>query len=63
MIRSEDLRWLKSSRSGSQSNCVEVAHTREAVRDSKNPDGDTLTFSRRAVAGFFTAIKDGQFDG
>lgn len=36
--------WRKSSRSGSQSDCVEVAMTGnlQAVRDSKNP-GDVLT--------------------
>jgi hypothetical protein len=32
--------WRKSSRSGSQSDCVEVAMTEnlEAVRDSKHPE-------------------------
>lgn len=31
------LRWRKSSYSQSGSDCVELAHTLEAVRDSKNP--------------------------
>lgn len=31
------VRWLKSSRSGAESNCVEASHRRDAVRDSKNP--------------------------
>ena len=32
------VRWLKSSRSGAESNCVEVSHDLNAVRDSKNPN-------------------------
>lgn len=34
-------RWRKSSRSGVQSNCVEIGNT-GALRDSKNPDGPSL---------------------
>jgi hypothetical protein len=34
----EEKRWKKSTRStGGANNCVEVAHTLDAVRDSKNP--------------------------
>jgi hypothetical protein len=37
------VRWRKSSRSGANANgCVELAHTLDAVRDSKNPTGPTL---------------------
>jgi hypothetical protein len=37
------VRWRKSSRSGgTNGNCVELAHTLGAVRDSKNPDGPPL---------------------
>lgn len=38
--------WRKSSRSGSESNCVEVAfgEASTAVRDSKNPNGPVLAF-------------------
>lgn len=30
-------RWRKSSHSGQESDCVEIASTLAAVRDSKNP--------------------------
>lgn len=39
----ESLRFKKSSRSGGQSNCVEVAQTLRHVRDSKNPTGPLLS--------------------
>ena len=38
----EPLRWRRSSHSASGSDCVELAHTLDAVRDSKNPAA-TLT--------------------
>lgn len=30
-------RWRKSSFTGNQGNCVELASTMDAIRDSKNP--------------------------
>lgn len=36
MTDAAPLRWRKSSRSGSTSDCVEVGHTRNRVRDSKH---------------------------
>ena len=33
----EPLRWRRSSHSQSGSECVELAHTLNAIRDSKNP--------------------------
>jgi hypothetical protein len=38
----EPLRFKKSTRSGGQSDCVEVAHTLRHIRDSKNPTGPYL---------------------
>jgi hypothetical protein len=32
------LRWRKSSYTDANGNCVELAHTRDLVRDSKNPE-------------------------
>lgn len=34
--------WRTSSRSGQDNNCVQVAGTLRAVRDSKNPAGPVL---------------------
>jgi len=46
-----ELRWRKSSRSGSDGNsaCVELAHDMRSVRDSKNPGGPVLSVDVRAL--------------
>ena len=43
--------WFKSSRSLSQSNCLEMAISHDGrvlIRDSKNPDDATLSYSMSA---------------
>lgn len=54
--------WRKSSYSDTQGgNCVEVLDnhpTAVPVRDSKNPNGPTLTFTTEAWTSFITAIKN-----
>ena len=56
--------WRKSSYSGSNGgNCVEVAMLPEdsrAVRDSKDPGGPKLRFSREEWRAFTTSIKRGE---
>ncbi|MGH3435523.1 MAG: DUF397 domain-containing protein [Sciscionella sp.] len=50
------IRWRKSSYSnGSGGNCVELAHTLGAVRDSKN--GDVLNVRPQAVARLLASVK------
>jgi hypothetical protein len=49
--------WRTSSFSGGENNdCVEVANTLEALRDSKNPNGGTLSVDLRPM---MTAVLDG----
>ncbi|HEX5405497.1 MAG TPA: DUF397 domain-containing protein [Pseudonocardiaceae bacterium] len=57
--------WRKSSYSGSESNCVEVAFVgdRVAARDSKNPTGPALTFTPTAWTAFLTAVHTEEFQG
>ncbi|MDQ3153674.1 MAG: DUF397 domain-containing protein [Actinomycetota bacterium] len=57
-------RWRKSSRSSDTANCVEVALTGAAVavRDSKQPNGVTLTVTPHAWTAFTTAIRNHEFD-
>ena len=44
--------WRKSSYSGTESDCVEVAFgaTRAAIRDSKDPEGGELVLSLASFA-------------
>lgn len=51
------VRWKKSS--DTFETCVEVAHTLDLLRDSKNPHGPTLSAD---AARLLTAIKAGHFD-
>lgn len=55
--------WRKSTYStGNGNNCVEAARALPgviALRDSKNPDGPMLTFSRVEWQAFIGAIKSG----
>ncbi len=47
--------WRKSSRSGQDTNCVEIEMvSRRGVRDSKNPDGGVLALP---VSGLLAAVK------
>lgn len=48
-------RWLKSSRSGQDTNCVEIEVAfRLGIRDSKNPGGPRLALE---VGGLLAAVK------
>ncbi len=52
--------WQKSSYSGDQGNCVEVAALPDggrAVRDSKDPDGPVLRFTHEEWRAFLARAK------
>lgn len=53
-------RWRKSSRSNAQTACVEIVHTFDAVRDSKNKGGPVLPVA--GLAAFVSDVKSGRFD-
>jgi Domain of unknown function (DUF397) len=54
--------WRKSSYSGDQGNCIEVAALPDgaAVRDSKDASGPVLRFSAKAWQAFLSAVKAGR---
>ncbi|MFF5073917.1 DUF397 domain-containing protein [Micromonospora olivasterospora] len=53
--------WRKSSRSGGEGNCVEVAAFVDAVgvRDSKDRGGPALSFTPASWVGFVQAARSG----
>jgi hypothetical protein len=56
--------WRKSTASGANGDCVEVAPTAESVlmRNSQHPSGPTLAFSHREWAAFVIGVRAGEFD-
>jgi hypothetical protein len=52
-------RWFKSSRSGNNGTCVEVAFVGDAVatRDSKNPSGPALVVTPTAWTAFLASVR------
>jgi hypothetical protein len=59
---SEKLEWSKATASNGGAGCVELADRGIALRDSKNPDGPSLTFSRPELAAFFDGVRGCEFD-
>lgn len=62
----ESVKWFKSTRSGNNGACVEVAVLGDdavGVRDTKaKGQGPILTFTRAEWAAFVGGAKDGEFD-
>jgi hypothetical protein len=56
--------WRKSSHSAGSNSCVELAVLGDAIwlRDSKNPDGGHLTFTRSELAALVAAARAGELD-
>jgi len=60
-----DATWHKSSLSGSDHNCVEVAFLSGgavAVRNSNHPDAGTVVFTTTEWAAFIGGVKNHEFD-
>ncbi|MEU4653922.1 DUF397 domain-containing protein [Streptomyces sp. NPDC023723] len=58
------LEWVKSSYSGNNGNCIEVAAlpgSGRALRDSKVPDGPALAFAAAEFDAFVQGVLDGEF--
>lgn len=60
-----DSRWMKSSLSFSNGNCVEVASLAAGdigVRDSKDAEGPVLRFTPDEWHAFLGGVRNGEFD-
>lgn len=58
--------WQKSGRSNPSGNCVEMAALPAgagiAVRNSRDPEGPALIYTRDEIAAFIAGVRDGDFD-
>ena len=59
-----DRQWRKAAASAANGACVELAALPDgvAVRDSKDPRGPVLRFTRVELAAFLDGAKAGEFD-
>jgi len=58
-------RWRKSQASNPSGCCVEVAELPDgaiAVRNSRDPAGPALVYTRAEVGAFMAGVKNGEFD-
>jgi Domain of unknown function (DUF397) len=61
----QQITWIKSTRSFSNSNCVEIARLpggHIGVRDSKSPHGPVLRFTTAQWDTFTAGVRNGDFD-
>ncbi|HUB42306.1 MAG TPA: DUF397 domain-containing protein [Streptosporangiaceae bacterium] len=59
------VQWRKASFSNPSGNCVEVAGLSDgsvAVRNSREPEGAALVYTRAEIAAFLAGVRNGEFD-
>jgi hypothetical protein len=59
------VRWRKSRASNPSGDCIEVAALASgavAMRNSRDPHGPALVYTRAEIAAFLRGAKDGEFD-
>jgi hypothetical protein len=64
-VPGEGAKWVKSSFSFANGNCVEIAKLadgRVGLRDSRDPEGPVLRFTRPEWDAFLGGVKNGEFD-
>ncbi|MFL6116506.1 MAG: DUF397 domain-containing protein [Catenulispora sp.] len=57
--------WIKSSASNGSGACVETSSIRPdeiCVRNSRDPEGPILRFTKREWDAFLAGVKSGEFD-
>jgi hypothetical protein len=59
-----EIQWRKATKSGNNGQCVEVAKVGDTinVRDSKDPDGPTLSFTPAEWYAFLEGAAQGEFN-
>ncbi|ACU69218.1 protein of unknown function DUF397 [Catenulispora acidiphila DSM 44928] len=65
MIGNDGLQWRKAAASSGNGSCVELAPGLAGsvyMRDSKDPQGPVLTFTRKEIAAFLEGARGGEFD-
>ncbi|WP_210582103.1 DUF397 domain-containing protein [Streptomyces sp. GESEQ-4] len=61
----QDVTWVRSWRSAMEGNCVEMAALPDgavALRNSRDPDGPALIYTRAEIVAFLAGARDGDFD-
>lgn len=60
-----NVKWIRSSYSGSQGECVEMATLPDgsrAVRHSRRPQAEVIIYTAAEWRAFLAGAKDGEFD-
>lgn len=64
-VRSDALVWRKATASNASGECVELAPLPDgqvAMRNSRDPHGSALVYTRAEIAAFLDGAKAGEFD-